>query len=68
MGLIPVMWTRTAAGVAFDTNDWRVPGGSVTVDASLSTFNSILGNASTLETGFITLEHDIHEVTVYVLI
>ncbi|KAH8831494.1 hypothetical protein DL96DRAFT_835181 [Flagelloscypha sp. PMI_526] len=67
MGMIPVMWTRmdTPTGpIAFDTNDWMVAGNEATADQSVATFNSILGNATNLNTGFITLEHDIHEVTV----
>jgi len=64
MGLVPIMWTRSPSGATFDTNDWMVPGGTVTVDQSIQTFESILGNATLLETGFIVLQHDIHEVTV----
>ena len=69
MGLIPVMWTGTTTGtpptrITFDTNDWRVSGGTWTPDQSVAHFEAILGNATNLPTGFITLEHDIYEITV----
>jgi len=44
--------------------DWRVAGGLVNATTSFNTFQSILGNASTLSTGFIVLQHDLYEVTV----
>jgi peptidoglycan/xylan/chitin deacetylase (PgdA/CDA1 family) len=64
MGMVPIMWSRAPNGDTFDTNDWKVPGGETTVDQSLKVFEGILGNASTLDTGFIVLQHDQHEVTV----
>ncbi|KAH8801261.1 carbohydrate esterase family 4 protein [Flagelloscypha sp. PMI_526] len=67
MGLIPVMWT-SANGSTFDTNDWRIADGEVTKGQSISTFNRILDQASTIDTGFIVLEHDIHQVTVDIAI
>ncbi|KAJ3810474.1 hypothetical protein F5876DRAFT_88894 [Lentinula aff. lateritia] len=64
MGMVPIIWTRTPSGVSFDTFDWEIPGGVVTSEASFSQFEGILGNASTLEDGFIVLEHDLYEQTV----
>ncbi|KAJ6464613.1 carbohydrate esterase family 4 protein [Mycena vitilis] len=64
MGLVPVIWTRTPAGVSFDTFDWEVAGGTVPGPASFAAFENILGNATTLDTGFCVLEHDLYEITV----
>jgi peptidoglycan/xylan/chitin deacetylase (PgdA/CDA1 family) len=64
MGMIPIMWTRTADGAQFDTNDWKVAGNQVTGKDSFTTFQNILTNASTLQTGFIVLQHDLYEITV----
>ncbi|KAF9525351.1 hypothetical protein CPB83DRAFT_772230 [Crepidotus variabilis] len=64
MGMIPVLWTQTPSGTKFDTNDWRVAGGTVNGTSSFNTFESILSSAATLDTGFIVLEHDLFEITV----
>ncbi|TFK39882.1 hypothetical protein BDQ12DRAFT_774314 [Crucibulum laeve] len=64
MGMVPIMWTRTPSGGVFDTNDWRVAGGIVDGEESFATFQTILTNASALETGFIVLQHDLYEITV----
>lgn len=64
MGMVPVIWTRTPSGATFDTNDWKVPGGVVTGPQSFATFQAILTNATTLDTGFIVLEHDLYPQTV----
>ncbi|KAI0738595.1 hypothetical protein C8Q80DRAFT_1113603 [Daedaleopsis nitida] len=64
MGLRPIIWTTTPGGVSFDTNDWHVPGGEQTGESQFQIFESLLGNASTLDTGFIVLEHDLFEITV----
>lgn len=64
MGMVPIIWTRTDAAGQFDTNDWKVAGGLVTGPDSFATFEAILGNASTMDTGFIVLEHDLYAVTV----
>ncbi|KAF9047178.1 glycoside hydrolase/deacetylase [Hymenopellis radicata] len=63
MGLVPVIWTRTPAGT-FDTNDWAVAAGNVNGEQCVEKFDSILGNATTLDTGFIVLAHDLYEITV----
>jgi peptidoglycan/xylan/chitin deacetylase (PgdA/CDA1 family) len=64
MGMIPMIWTRGPDGTQFDTNDWRVAGGLVTGIQSLQSFQSILGNATLIKTGFIVLQHDLFEITV----
>ncbi|KAJ3488639.1 hypothetical protein NLI96_g2691 [Meripilus lineatus] len=64
MGMTPIIWTRTASGFSFDTFDWRVAAGQVTGAQQMDTFDQILGNASTIDTGFVVLQHDVHEITV----
>ena len=51
MGMIPILWTTAPNGQKFDTNDWRVAGGIVNGTYSFGTFETILDEASTLETG-----------------
>jgi peptidoglycan/xylan/chitin deacetylase (PgdA/CDA1 family) len=64
MGMTPIQWTTAPASGPFDTNDWRVAGGLVSAPDQMAIFQSILGNASSLETGFVVLQHDLYEVTV----
>ncbi|KAI6117469.1 carbohydrate esterase family 4 protein [Pisolithus croceorrhizus] len=64
MGMVPVIWTRTPSGATFDTNDWKVAGGTVNGSQSFATFQAILNNATLLDTGFIVLEHDLYPQTV----
>ncbi|KAF9480489.1 hypothetical protein BDN70DRAFT_877463 [Pholiota conissans] len=64
MGMIPIMWTRSSTGDQFDTNDWKVAGGTVAGTDSFNTFEEILGNATQIPTGFIVLQHDLFEITV----
>ncbi|KAF7297161.1 NodB-like proteiny domain-containing protein [Mycena indigotica] len=64
MGLVPIIWTRTPSGASFDTFDWRVAGGVVDGTTSFNTFQNILSNATTLDTGFCVLQHDLYEITV----
>jgi peptidoglycan/xylan/chitin deacetylase (PgdA/CDA1 family) len=66
MGLTPVMWTRVGATTVFDTDDFYIHGGTTTVYKVLQNWNNILGNATTLSTGFIVLEHDLFEESVEV--
>lgn len=64
MGLTPVMWT-VHQGATFDTDDWRIIGGTATGPSSLSKFQRILDEwVPKLNTGFIVLEHDIYSQTV----
>jgi hypothetical protein len=51
MGLVPIMWSSTPSAGKFDTNDWEVAAGIVTGEQSFETFQSIIGNASLLDTG-----------------
>ena len=50
MGLRPIIWT-TGPGGPFDTNDWRVAGGQHTGEEQFDIFQSILGNATQINTG-----------------
>ncbi|KAF9525352.1 hypothetical protein CPB83DRAFT_552673 [Crepidotus variabilis] len=64
MGLVPVLWTSTADGGKFDSNDWRVAGGEFPGQKSVDIYNDIMKNASIIPTGFVTLQHDLFEITV----
>ncbi|PAV21833.1 glycoside hydrolase deacetylase [Pyrrhoderma noxium] len=64
MGLTPVMWTRLSAVATFDTQDFDINGGAVSSSQVISNFNQIMGNATSIDTGFIVLEHDLFEQTV----
>lgn len=53
---------RTGSGdTEFDTNDWTVPGGTNTGTKAVAAFDSIINQASSLNTGFIVLEHDLFQ-------
>ncbi|WWC91181.1 uncharacterized protein L201_006122 [Kwoniella dendrophila CBS 6074] len=68
MGLTPIIWTSYKEGVTdtnFDTNDWRIPGGSATGPSSFQTFDKILNEyVPKLDNGFIVLAHDLYQQTV----
>jgi peptidoglycan/xylan/chitin deacetylase (PgdA/CDA1 family) len=64
MGMVPIIWTRTSSGFSFDTFDWEIPGGVVNSNQSYAEFQAILGNASTMNDGFVVLQHDLWEQTV----
>ncbi|KAF8807268.1 glycoside hydrolase/deacetylase [Phlegmacium glaucopus] len=66
MGLTPVIWTRVNVQVTFDTGDFNIHGGTTTVSQVLQNWENILGNISTINNGFIVLEHDLFEQTVEV--
>ncbi|KAF5312597.1 hypothetical protein D9619_003476 [Psilocybe cf. subviscida] len=66
MGLTPVIWTRISPEATFDTDDFNIHGGTTTVQQVLQNWEFILGNSSTINTGFIVLEHDLFEQTVEV--
>jgi peptidoglycan/xylan/chitin deacetylase (PgdA/CDA1 family) len=59
MGLTPVIWTRISPQATFDTGDFNVAGGTVSSEQVLQNWEYILGNATTIDTGFIVLEHDL---------
>lgn len=63
MGLEVNLWTRFN-GFSFDTFDWKVAGGTVSAPDQLAQFESILGNATLMDRGFVVLEHDLYEITV----
>jgi len=64
MGLIPIMWTRISPTATFDTGDYNVAGGTISVSQVLNNWEHIIGNASVIDTGFIVLEHDLFPQTV----
>ncbi|KDQ54795.1 carbohydrate esterase family 4 protein [Jaapia argillacea MUCL 33604] len=64
MGLTPVMWTRIAPYATFDTNDFNIAGGLVSPSQVLANWEAILGNATTMNHGFIVLEHDLFQQSV----
>jgi len=63
MGMRPIIWTSGPQG-PFDTFDWEVAGGLVNGTDSFAAFQNILSTATSLNTGFIVLEHDLFEITV----
>jgi len=63
MGLRPIIWTSYENN-NFDSNDWKIYGGTATGNSSLESFETILAEAQDLDTGFIVLEHDLYEATV----
>ncbi|KDR84842.1 hypothetical protein GALMADRAFT_53673 [Galerina marginata CBS 339.88] len=66
MGLTPVMWTRISPLATFDTDDFDIHGGLTSVQQVLQNWENILGNVTTMKTGFIVLEHDLFEQSVEV--
>ncbi|KAJ6627292.1 hypothetical protein B0H10DRAFT_1996410 [Mycena sp. CBHHK59/15] len=66
MGLTPVMWTRISPLATFDTDDFDLHSGLTTPSHVLQNWNYIEGNASTISTGFILLEHDLFEESVQI--
>lgn len=66
MGLTPVMWTRLSPLATFDTDDFDIHGGLTTVQSVLNNWEEIMGNVTTMKTGFIVLEHDLFEQAVQV--
>ncbi|KAG9083104.1 chitin deacetylase [Ceratobasidium sp. UAMH 11750] len=63
MDLTPVIWTGVGQD-EFDTSDWRIPGGTANGTSSYAAFNKIIAKATTLDTGFIVLQHDLYQETV----
>jgi len=64
MGLTPVIWTRISPTATFDTGDFNIAGGTITVQQVLQNWEQIIGNATQINTGFIVLEHDLFQQTV----
>jgi len=66
MGLTPVIWTRISPQATFDTDDFSIHGGATSVYQVLQNWEYILGNVTTINNGFIVLEHDLFEESVEV--
>ncbi|KAG6817613.1 hypothetical protein H0H87_006241 [Tephrocybe sp. NHM501043] len=66
MGLTPVMWTRISPTATFDTDDFDIHSGITTVEHVLQNWENIMGNATTMDNGFIVLEHDLFQQSVEV--
>ncbi|KAI0067945.1 glycoside hydrolase/deacetylase [Artomyces pyxidatus] len=66
MDLTPVIWTRISPMATFDTDDFNIHGGVTSVQQVLANWEDILGNVSTINTGFIVLEHDLFQQSVEV--
>jgi len=64
MGLTPVMWTRASNGLAFNTEDFDINGGTATVDKVLYNWKSIMDTVPSLDKGFIVLEHDLFQAAI----
>ncbi|KAJ8454097.1 hypothetical protein ONZ51_g13226 [Trametes cubensis] len=64
MGLQTSIWTRISPSATFDTGDFDIAGGLTTSTQVLNNWQSIMGNATTIDTGFIVLEHDLFQQTV----
>jgi peptidoglycan/xylan/chitin deacetylase (PgdA/CDA1 family) len=63
MGMTPVIWTR-AGNIAFDTKDWRIAGGTENGTSSYAAWQQILTNSQKIDTGFISLQHDLYQQSV----
>ncbi|KAI9462349.1 glycoside hydrolase/deacetylase [Lactarius psammicola] len=66
MNLDPILWTRISPYATFDTDDFNIHGGTTSVQQVLYNWENILGNVSTIDTGFIVLEHDLFQQSVEV--
>jgi len=66
MGLTPVIWTRISPQATFDTNDYYIHGGLTTVQQVLDNWENIINNATSMNNGFIVLEHDLFQESVEV--
>jgi hypothetical protein len=64
MGLTPVLWTRINVGATFDTDDFNINGGVTSFGQVLQNWKNILGNVSSMNNGFIVLEHDLFQQAV----
>lgn len=64
LGLTPIIWTSVSSTESFDTNDWKLQSGQVTVADSVAKFDEILSKAPTLGHGYIVLAHDLYQQSV----
>ena len=64
MDLRPVIWTRLNTQTTFDTGDFNIDAGTISSTEVISNWNNIMNNATSIDNGFIVLEHDLYEQTV----
>ncbi|KAF7306607.1 Chitin deacetylase [Mycena indigotica] len=64
MNLQPVIWTRISPLATFDTDDFDLHSGASTPSKVLQNWDYIKGNATTFNSGFILLEHDLFQQSV----
>ncbi|KAI0359074.1 hypothetical protein OH77DRAFT_1575567 [Trametes cingulata] len=64
MGLQTSIWTRISPTATFDTGDFDIAGGLTSSTQVLNNWQSIIGNATTIDHGFIVLEHDLFQQSV----
>ncbi|KAI8995410.1 hypothetical protein BD414DRAFT_409519 [Trametes punicea] len=64
MGLQTSIWTRISPTITLDTGDFDIAGGLTTSEQVLNNWESIIGNVTVLDTGFIVLEHDLFQQSV----
>ncbi|CAO1615169.1 unnamed protein product [Sympodiomycopsis kandeliae] len=64
LGLTPIIWTSVSKTESFDTNDWKLQSGQVTVADSVAKFDDILSKGPTLGHGYIVLAHDLYQQSV----
>ncbi|CDO70236.1 Carbohydrate Esterase Family 4 protein [Trametes cinnabarina] len=64
MGLQTSIWTRIGPTATFDTGDFDIAGGLTTSTQVLNNWEAIIGNATTIDHGFIVLEHDLFQQSV----
>ncbi|KAI0757285.1 hypothetical protein C8Q80DRAFT_1093247 [Daedaleopsis nitida] len=64
LGLQTSIWTRISPQATFDTGDFDIAGGLTSSTQVLNNWENIIGNATTIDTGFIVLEHDLFQQTV----
>jgi peptidoglycan/xylan/chitin deacetylase (PgdA/CDA1 family) len=63
MGLTPVIWSGSGND-EFDTDDWKIAGGTANGTSSLAAWDMIIATATSLATGFIVLQHDLYQQSV----
>lgn len=63
MGLRPVIWT-SYQGNEFDTEDWKIGGGTVSATQAYNSFETILNTAANMPHGIIVLSHDLYQQSV----
>ncbi|CAG8515922.1 9195_t:CDS:2 [Ambispora gerdemannii] len=63
LGYIVSIWTR-----GFDTQDWQLHGHKENSPQVITNYNSFLYNSTTMNTGFIVLQHDLWSETVQIAV